>query len=73
MDIAGLLQLAGDFGQMGLFVGYLIWRESRYEKRRAAEVAERNRLHEADIAAREKQAVAFNALATVIEGRWHGQ
>lgn len=73
MDIAGLLQLAGDFGQMGLFVAYLVWRESRDDKRRASEVAERNKLHEADIAARERHAVAFNALATVIEGRFHGQ
>jgi len=32
MDGAALLELAGQFGVMGLFVGYMIWRELRGEK-----------------------------------------
>lgn len=32
MDAGGFLQLAGQFGPMGLMVGYLVWRELRTEK-----------------------------------------
>jgi hypothetical protein len=32
MGASELLGLAGQFGPMGLFVGYLIWRELRNEK-----------------------------------------
>ena len=32
MAIADLLQLAGQFGQAGLFIGYLIWRDLRAER-----------------------------------------
>lgn len=29
MSVDSILSLAGQFGPMGLFVGYLIWREQR--------------------------------------------
>lgn len=39
-----LLPLAGQFGPMGLMVGYLVWRETRDYKLREADIAERGKL-----------------------------
>lgn len=72
MGVAEVLQLAGQFGSTGLIVAYLIWRETA-ERRERRELAEaRAEIDRADIAAREKQAAAFTALAMVIQGRPHG-
>lgn len=32
MDLASVLSLAGQFGPMGLLVGYLVWRDIRAER-----------------------------------------
>jgi hypothetical protein len=32
MSTPDFLSLAQQFGPMGLFVGYLVWRDTRYEK-----------------------------------------
>lgn len=71
MDIAGALQLAGQFGPMGLLVAYLIWREVRDDRWRKEQHAERVRLYQADIEAREKLAVSLSTLSTIIQGRGH--
>jgi hypothetical protein len=71
MDIAAALSLAGQFGPMGLLVGYLIWRDKCDDKRRSDETAEHNKLLAADTLAREKLAQSLGALGTIIQGRPH--
>lgn len=71
MGVSEVIQLAGQFGAMGLFVAYLIWRETA-DRRERREIADaRAEIDKADIIAREKQAAAFSALAMVIQGRPH--
>lgn len=66
-----MLQLAGQFGPMGLLVAYLIWREMRDDRRRRELASERCEIDKADIAAREKLAASLSALSTIIQGRPH--
>lgn len=58
MGIRDLIQIAGQFGPMGLMIGYLVWRETRDEK-----------LREAEIVTREKLAGTLALLTAVIQGR----
>lgn len=69
MDISAVLQLAGQFGGMGLLVAYLIWDKQRSDKLRAIERAEQAQITRDDISSREKLSSALTALSMVIQGR----
>lgn len=58
MAAPDFFQLAGQFGPMGLMVAYLVWRDTRDDKRR-----------EADTSSREKLAGTLALLTAVIQGR----
>ena len=58
MSAADLLELIGQFGPMGLMVGYLIWRETRNE-----------RLARDQVAATKELAVALALLRAAVERR----
>lgn len=58
MGIRDLIQVAGQFGPMGLMVAYLVWRDTRDDKMR-----------EADTTSREKLAGTLALLTAVIQGR----
>lgn len=68
MDVDAVLQLARQFGELGLFIGYLIWSETRRDKLNAAERADRADRDERDIASREKLAGSIATLAAFIQG-----
>lgn len=55
MGVGEVLQLAGQFGPMGLLVAYLVWRDTRGDK-----------LREADIASREKLAGSLAVLSAAV-------
>ena len=57
MSTINLLQLAGQFGPMGLMVAYLIWRETRNE-----------RLARDQVAATKELAVSLALLKAAVEG-----
>ena len=69
MGAGDVLQIAGQFGPMGLLVAYLIWSEMRRDKQRAAELAEQAQIDRDDISSREKLASSLTALSMVIQGR----
>ncbi len=71
MGMEAAFQLAGQFGPMGLLVGYLVWRDKCDDKRRTDEAAARDKIYEADIASREKLAASLSALSAFIQGRSH--
>ena len=58
MGIGDILQLAGQFGPMGLMVAYLVWRDTRDD-----------RIRQADMISREKLAGSLALLTAVIQGR----
>ena len=68
MDAGALLQLAGQFGPLGLFVGYLIWRELRTEKAAREREAAAAELAEKRIEADKGLATALALLRATIEG-----
>lgn len=79
MGAADLIALAKLFGPIGLFIGYLIWREIRCEKATAERErlnrdAEKERAHEDRALARERidtdraVASAMSNLAAKIDG-----
>lgn len=72
MGLADVLQLAGQFGAMGLLVAYLIWSETRRDKQRAAERERQAQIDRDDIASREKLASSLTALSMVIQGHGRG-
>lgn len=55
MGVTDLLQLAGQFGPMGLIVAYMMWQKTRDD-----------RLREADIASREKLAGSLAVLSAAV-------
>lgn len=69
MGIGEVLQLAGQFGAMGLLVAYLIWRENADRRERREQSDRRATIDQADIASREKLASSLTALSMVIQGR----
>jgi hypothetical protein len=58
MGMGDILQLAGQFGPMGLMVAYLVWRDTRDD-----------RIRQADMISREKLAGSLALLTAVIQGR----
>lgn len=72
MGLADVLQLAGQFGAMGLLVAYLIWSETRRDKQRAAERAEQAQIDRDDIASRVALASSLTQLSMVIQGQGRG-
>lgn len=69
MGIEQVLQIAGQFGPMGLLVAYLIWSEQRRDRHRREQSDIRADIDRADIASREKLASSLTALSMVIQGR----
>ena len=67
--MVSLITSLSNFGAWGVLVGYMIWDRSCERKERREQEKERLAIQERDIAAREKQASAFTALAMVIQGR----
>jgi hypothetical protein len=55
MGVTDLLQLAGQFGPMGLLVAYMMWQKTRDDK-----------LREADTVSREKLAGTLAVLAAAV-------
>jgi hypothetical protein len=55
MGVTDLLQLAGQFGPMGLMVAYMMWQKTRDDK-----------LREADIVSREKLAGSLAVLSAAV-------
>lgn len=68
MDAAELLKLAGQFGSLGLFIGYLIWREMRTEKTAREREERATELGEKRIEADKGLATALALLRATIEG-----
>lgn len=63
-----LITLAGQFGPLGLIIGYLVWRESA-ERKMVREEAEKNReVTKERIAADLEMAKAFTILTVTIQG-----
>jgi hypothetical protein len=58
VGVQQVLELAGQFGPMGLMVAYFVWRDTRDDK-----------LREADTCSREKLAGTLALLTAVIQGR----
>jgi hypothetical protein len=60
MAVPDILQLAGQFGPMGLLVAYLIWRERSFEAKRMA-------YDQARLDADKALAASLGALTAVIQ------
>lgn len=71
MGISEILQLAAQFGPMGLLVGYLILRESSERKDRREIADKRAEIDKADTSSRLELARSLTALTMVIHGRSH--
>lgn len=69
MGLNEILSLAGQYGANGLFVAYLIWRESAERRERRDQATARIELEKAEIASRERLASSLTALSMVIQGR----
>ena len=69
IDAGTLFTTLSNFGAWGVLVAYMIWDRSCERKERREQAKGRAEREERDIAAREKQASAFTALAMVIQGR----
>jgi hypothetical protein len=67
VEQAQLMQLAGQFGPLGLFIGYLIWREQAERKDKAAAIVSRNEIDKAEIASRLDLARTLAKLTMVVE------
>lgn len=64
-----ILQIAGQYGANGLFVAYLMWRETQERRERREVAAARCELDKAEISSRERLASSLTALSMVIQGR----
>lgn len=71
MDVGAVVNLAGQFGALGVLVGYLIYRDSQHEKWRQRHQEERLAADNRESESREKLAVALNSLGHWIQGRGH--
>lgn len=68
MGAADVLMLAGQFGPMGLMIGYLVWREAQ-ERRAVRDSEEKDReLARERIAADLELARSFTLLTATIQG-----
>lgn len=69
--ISEALSLAGQFGPMGLLVGYLIWDKQRTDAKWREHEGERLKQDKARVDADKAMAQAMTALSIVIQGRPH--
>lgn len=69
MGIEQLVPLAGQFGPLGLMIGYLIWDKNAERRERQAQIVIRNDIDKAEIASRVDLARSLTMLSMVIQGR----
>lgn len=69
MAAGDLLQLAAQFGPMGLLVGYIIWDKSRIDTKWRAHEERRAKIDESRITADTGLALALQALTIAIQGK----
>jgi hypothetical protein len=69
MGASDVLQLAGQWGPMGLLVAYLVWDKQQQHRQRHEEMQAKMALEEKEIASRERLASSLTALSMVIQGR----
>lgn len=68
MGTADVLTLAGQFGPMGLMVGYLVWRESKEREAVRAKIEKEHELAKEKIEADLELARAMTLLTVTIRG-----
>jgi len=67
MPIESVLSLAGQFGPMGLFIAYLVWREQQTAKVAQRQEEARNEAQSAATEANKSLASSLGALTAVIQ------